>query len=99
MFIIATLSERRGWVVVGVLSLALVSVFGFLMASLWVWTGRKSLLFLVVSHPLPSTFALTTCPAPCWAFLLLAISWNLFCSYSDRLYQHTEHCLLNSLIS
>ena len=88
----ATLSKRRGWVVVGVLSLALVSVFSLLMASLWVWIGRKSLL-------LQSTLALTTCPAACWAFLLSAISWNLFRSCSVRLYQHTEHCLLNSSIS
>ena len=89
----ATLSERRGWVVVGVLSLALVSVFGLLMASLWVWIGRKSKSCLLLS-----TFALTTCPAACWAFLLSAISWNLFRSCSDRLYQHTEHCWLNSSI-
>ena len=84
--------------VVGVLSLALISVFGLLMASLWVWIGHKSLLFLVVSCPLLSTFALTTCPAACWAFLLSAISWKLFHSCSDRLYQHTEHCWLNSSI-
>ena len=94
----ATLSERRGWVVVGILSLALVSVFGLLMASLQVWIGCKSLLFLVVSCLMPSALALATCPAAYCAFLLSAISWNLFRSCLDRLYQHTEHCLLNSSI-
>ena len=37
--------------------------------------------------------------AACCALLLSAISWNLSLSPSDRLYHHTEHCLLNSSIS
>ena len=53
---------------VGVLSLLLVSVFGLLMASLWVWAGRRSLLFLVVICPVQSTLALITCLVVCWAF-------------------------------
>ena len=60
---------------------------------------RRSLLFLVVIHPVPSTLALMTCLAVCWAFLLSATTWNLFCSCSDRLYQHAEHWLLISSIS
>ena len=35
MVIMATLSKRQGCMVMGVLSLALVSVFGLLVASLW----------------------------------------------------------------
>ena len=65
----ATLSEHCDWVVLGVLIL----VFGLLVASLQVLIWRNSLLFLVMSRPLLSTLALTTCPAACWAFLLSTI--------------------------